>query len=520
MKITLNENLKRMRTERGMTQGELAAALSVTPQSVSRWENGQAYPDTEMLPVRASYFGVTLDELMMGENMDTGRLLDEQRAIERAMRKQPTALLQMQLCDVLEKIVERKPDNVYYLGLYFRNLIKRKNGYGGVSEKQVERVRNIFRERLKRAEIEERYLLLDEVIKGEEEEKLILWKSYVPNSCRSQEFLWDDLLMGRYHFRGDVEHWETQNQLALYRQIGRALRHLTINRPEVSVDNCAVYPTLPLRDVAHYEMAMTLLNTFSTRVDDIFLAARVAIEFDYAGALFAAGDKERGFEMLDLVKAHAKLMWDKACKRTVMRGSVPFLSQVKETYDAHFVMGVNPFSLMGNVLGYHKRSEFDSVRNDDRFRTYVSEMHYLTPMTHYVGRDADTLANLPDFKGTFDPMLTLAREQLRTSGGTLSTQVTVLYTKEGNTYHAVEPNAMEGQPCTLRLLKSLRDKGDSHIERCVIVWWRMGGEVDVPSYEVREKMLELDPKNRETKILICSGEGFAGCPLFKTGNFS
>jgi hypothetical protein len=52
------------------------------------------------------------------------------------------------------------------------------------------------------------------------------------------------------------------------------------------------------------------------------------------------------------------------------------------------------------------------------------------------------------------------------------------------------------------------------------MWWRMGGEVDVPSYEVREKMLELDPRNRETKILIHSGKGFAGCPLFKTGTFS
>ena len=57
-------------------------------------------------------------------------------------------------------------------------------------------------------------------------------------------------------------------------------------------------------------------------------------------------------------------------------------------------------------------------------------------------------------------------------------------------------------------------------ERRVTVWWRMGGEVDVPSYEVREKMLELDPKNRETKILIGSGEGFAACPHFKTGDFS
>ena len=74
MKITLGENLKRMRTERGLTQGDLAAVLSVTPQSVSRWETGQAYPDTEMLPVLASYFSVTLDELMLPGTLISGKV--------------------------------------------------------------------------------------------------------------------------------------------------------------------------------------------------------------------------------------------------------------------------------------------------------------------------------------------------------------------------------------------------------------------------------------------------------------
>ena len=50
MKITLAENIKKMRTQKSLTQSDLAEALSVTPQSVSRWENGLAYPDTQLLP--------------------------------------------------------------------------------------------------------------------------------------------------------------------------------------------------------------------------------------------------------------------------------------------------------------------------------------------------------------------------------------------------------------------------------------------------------------------------------------
>ena len=47
----------------GMTQETLAAKLGITPQSVSRWENGQSRPDVDMLPRLAAFFGITVDSL-------------------------------------------------------------------------------------------------------------------------------------------------------------------------------------------------------------------------------------------------------------------------------------------------------------------------------------------------------------------------------------------------------------------------------------------------------------------------
>lgn len=64
MKLQISQNLKKLRTSRDMTQEQLAEALGVSCQSVSRWELAVCYPDVELLPPIANYFGVTLDELL------------------------------------------------------------------------------------------------------------------------------------------------------------------------------------------------------------------------------------------------------------------------------------------------------------------------------------------------------------------------------------------------------------------------------------------------------------------------
>lgn len=64
MKIYLGENIKRLRLEKGITQEKLADFLSVSFQSVSRWERGESYPDITVLPLLSRFFGVSIDELL------------------------------------------------------------------------------------------------------------------------------------------------------------------------------------------------------------------------------------------------------------------------------------------------------------------------------------------------------------------------------------------------------------------------------------------------------------------------
>ncbi len=56
--------IKEYRMLKAMTQEELARALAVTPQAVSRWENGISYPDIAMVPEIVKVLGVSADKLL------------------------------------------------------------------------------------------------------------------------------------------------------------------------------------------------------------------------------------------------------------------------------------------------------------------------------------------------------------------------------------------------------------------------------------------------------------------------
>ncbi|MBR0303605.1 MAG: helix-turn-helix domain-containing protein, partial [Clostridia bacterium] len=60
----LAENLKRFRAAKGLTQEDIANYLNITPQSVSKWEREETYPDITFLPALANILDVSLDQLI------------------------------------------------------------------------------------------------------------------------------------------------------------------------------------------------------------------------------------------------------------------------------------------------------------------------------------------------------------------------------------------------------------------------------------------------------------------------
>lgn len=60
----LNENIKRIRKSKGLSQEELAIKLNVVRQTVSKWENGLSVPDSSMLIMLADELDTTVSELL------------------------------------------------------------------------------------------------------------------------------------------------------------------------------------------------------------------------------------------------------------------------------------------------------------------------------------------------------------------------------------------------------------------------------------------------------------------------
>lgn len=112
--IKLNENIKKYRQQKGMTQSQLASVFNVSEQAVSRWENGNTYPDISLLPAIADYFGITIDELMGMESYKDER--ETAKIIEKVKENERKGLIKENVALLLEA-AQKYPTN--YVILHF-----------------------------------------------------------------------------------------------------------------------------------------------------------------------------------------------------------------------------------------------------------------------------------------------------------------------------------------------------------------------------------------------------------------
>ena len=67
--MEFHEKLQELRKSRSLTQEELAEALFVSRTAISKWESGRGYPSIDSLKEISSYFSVSIDDLLSGEQL-------------------------------------------------------------------------------------------------------------------------------------------------------------------------------------------------------------------------------------------------------------------------------------------------------------------------------------------------------------------------------------------------------------------------------------------------------------------
>ncbi len=75
MENTIGKRIAALRREKDLKQEDIARALDVSSQAVSKWENDQSCPDISLLPKLAKLLGVTVDVLLSGEEEKTETVL-------------------------------------------------------------------------------------------------------------------------------------------------------------------------------------------------------------------------------------------------------------------------------------------------------------------------------------------------------------------------------------------------------------------------------------------------------------
>ena len=80
MNNTIGKQISALRREKGLKQEDIAQALDVSSQAVSKWENDQSCPDISLLPKLARLLGVSVDTLLSGEEeKPAAELVPEQK---------------------------------------------------------------------------------------------------------------------------------------------------------------------------------------------------------------------------------------------------------------------------------------------------------------------------------------------------------------------------------------------------------------------------------------------------------
>lgn len=272
MSLPMSSVIRRLRRQRNITQEELAEAVGVTYQSVSRWENGQAYPDMELIPKIAHFFAISTDLLFGMDDTSVGQRVKELEEEIHAVQNDPEEFYR--LC--------REAHEEFPLEFRFGLWLCRCYVDFGIRPywQHLKEIRQICRNILENCTDEDMRIEAMHVIAiAEEEDQLESWLGMLPcwKSCR------EILLETRYAWRGEEEKCVLQRQETAYSMLGWVFEQTGGQ----SIEGCRLVLRLIEEMRGHGEDT------------DGWLPMRVKMNIRLAGLYFSEERREEGYAALE-----------------------------------------------------------------------------------------------------------------------------------------------------------------------------------------------------------------------------
>lgn len=292
MKVSLGKVLSSKRKAKRITQQELADFVGVSKTSVSKWENGQTYPDITLPPLLAAYFDVSIDALLNYEpELSKEEIQHIYLSIQKSFDTQSAEEVWEQLNSFIHRYYSCYPF-ILQMGMLLLNhydLLPGENTQEKADKYVGEALKLFIHIRVNTQDIKlineatkmEAYCLL--VLKRPDEVLDILGQ-YVPTHLPA-----DDLIVGAFHLKGDPVKAEATSQSGIFQNLFILISSMT-NYLQLLLKD-------PVKLDTTYQRELMIIETFNIEA----LNPAIALNFCLSAASVHAliGNKELLFNDLN-----------------------------------------------------------------------------------------------------------------------------------------------------------------------------------------------------------------------------
>ncbi len=355
MKLNISESIRHLRREADMTQEAVADALGVTYQAVSRWENGQSYPDIELLPSIAALFGVDMDRLfgIDEENMDA--------QIKKYQREEEALESTEERIAHVKSYIDAFPAEVYFkmslICLYY---------FMGMeyTDKRLPEIRRLCQYVVDHTQPDDwqRTNALCNMIRMEDDENVEKWLLLLD---RKSEIDSRTALTQRYKYRNEQEKFNRLIQEDIYYSFYRCFINDFCRKD--SENNKVARSRMEGQRVIL--RIMDVLRDTSTDAD-AWIADRIFAYVRLAAGSFGCGETEAGYDALERCVELCEV-YSHIPKGSKLTYNSPVLDELEFNCDGAVVIRYNVIDPLTREEGWEW---FNCVRNDERYKQIVARV--------------------------------------------------------------------------------------------------------------------------------------------------